>query len=147
MDADATGSVCRLAALPVAVRLTDETVAAVRGTVNCAWNCRCAEPASTAPRLHEDVPSSLPQPKLKCGVPPPAGAVCNLIVASGTLPPVVQADTAHWVACPSSMLCCNGRTSTHKLTGAVPAAASRPRCEAAPAAVPALTMAAVSTMA
>jgi hypothetical protein len=135
MDADAFGSVCRFAALPVAVRLTDATVAAVSGTVSCAWSCRGEELASTAPRLHEDVPSALPQPKLKSGVPPLAGVVRSWIVASGTLPPVVQADTAHWITCPRSPLCCRGTTPTHKLTCAVPAAAA------------ALAMAAVKTIA
>jgi hypothetical protein len=147
MAADAAGSVCRFAALPVAVRLTDVTVVAVRGTVSCAWSCRRAEPASTAPRLHEDVPSALPQPKLKSGVPAPAGDVRSWILASGTLPPVAQADTAQCVCCPRSPLCCKGTIPTHNLTCAVPAAARTPLPAAAPAAPSDLAMAAVKTMA
>jgi hypothetical protein len=135
MAADASGAVCRLAAPPIAVRLAEVTVVAVSGTVSSAWSCRWAEPAFTAPRSHEAVPSALPQPKLKCGVPAPAGFACSRIVASGTVPPVAQAYTAHWVACPRSPLCCRGSTSTHRLTCAVAAAA------------PALAMAAVKTMA
>jgi hypothetical protein len=122
MDADAAGSVRRFAALTVAVRLTDETVAAVNGTVTCAWSCRCAEVAFTAPRLHEDVPSLVPQPKLKLAVPLPAGVASSWIVTSGTLPPVAQAATAHCAAWPSSRLCCKGTTSTHTLTGGALAA-------------------------
>ena len=122
MDADAAGSVRRFAAPMVAVRLTDETAAAVSGTVTCAWSCRCAEVAFTAPRLHEDVPSLVPQPKLKLAVPLPAGVASSWIVTSGTLPPVAQAATAHCAAWPSSRLCCKGTTSTHTLTGAVLAA-------------------------
>ena len=146
MDADACGSAVRFAALAVAVRLTDETVAAVRGTVICAWSCRCTEPASTAPRLHEDVPSLFGQPKLKLGVPLPTGVASSWIVTSGTVPPVAQAATAHWAAWPRSGLCCKGRTSTHKLTGAVLAAAWAPARGTATAAVFAVTMAAVKTM-
>ena len=122
-EADAAGSVARLAALPVTVRLTAVTFVAVSGTVTSAWNCLWAELASTAPRSHADVPSLLPQPKLKVGVPAPAED-CSWILASGTLPPTVQAPTAHWAACPRSLLCCRGRTPTHKLTGAVLAAAA-----------------------
>ena len=62
---------------PVTVRLTDVTDDAVRGTVTCAWSCRGADFASTAPRSHEDVPLALPQPKLKPGAPPLAGVACN----------------------------------------------------------------------
>jgi len=122
-EADAAGSVARLAALPVTVRLTAVTFVAVSGTVTSAWNCLWAELASTAPRSHADVPSLLPQPKLKVGVPAPAED-CSWILASGTLPPTVQAPTAHWAACPRSLLCCRGRTPTHKLTGVVLAAAA-----------------------
>jgi hypothetical protein len=118
MDAEAAGSVRRFAALAVAVRLTDET-AAVRGTGTCAWSCRCAEVAFTAPRLHEDVPSLFPQPKLKLAVPLPTGVASSWIVTSGTVPPVAQAATAHWAAWPGWRLCCKGATSTHTLTGAV----------------------------
>jgi hypothetical protein len=91
---DATGSVGRLAALPMAVRLTDVTVEAV--TVSCAWSGRCADCASTAPRSHEDVPSPLPQPLPNFGAPPAAGVASSWMVASGTFPPVVQAVTVHW---------------------------------------------------
>ena len=84
--------------LPVTVRLTDVTDVAVTGTVTCAWSCRGAEFASTAPRSHEDVPSALPQPKLKPGAPPLAGIACSWMVASGTSPPVVQALTVHCAA-------------------------------------------------
>jgi hypothetical protein len=99
MDAEAAGSVRRFAALAMAVRLTDETAAAaVRGTGTCAWSCRCAEVAFTAPRLHEDVPSLFPQPKLKLAVPLPTGFASSWIFTSGTLPPVVQAATVHWAA-------------------------------------------------
>jgi hypothetical protein len=84
--------------LPVTVRLTDVTDDAVTGTVTCAWSCRGAEFASTAPRSHEDVPSALPQPKLKPGAPTLGGVACSWMVASGTAPPVVQALTAHCAA-------------------------------------------------
>jgi hypothetical protein len=139
MDADACGSVRRFAALATAVRLTDETAAAaMRGTGTCAWSCRCAEVAFTAPRLHEDVPSLFPQPKLKLAVPLPAGAASSWIVTSGTLPPVAQAATVHWAAWPGWRLCCKGSTSTQTLTGAVlavtMAAVKMTRLDALPAA-------------
>jgi hypothetical protein len=121
MEADAAGSVARLAALPVTVRLTAVTVVAVSGTVTSAWNSRCEELASTAPRSHADVPLPPAQPKLKVGIPAPA-VDCSWILASGTLPPIVQAPTAHWAACPRTLLCCRGRTPTHKVTGVVLAA-------------------------
>jgi hypothetical protein len=121
-EAVAAGSVARLAATPVTIRLTAVTVVAVRGTVTSAWSCRCAELASTAPRSHADVPLPLPQPKLKVGIPVPA-VDCSWILASGTLPPTVQAPTSHWDACPRTLLCCMGMTPTHKLTGVVVAAA------------------------
>ena len=95
MAPDAAGSVRRLAALPVAVRLTEVTVVAVTGTVSCARSSRIAEVASTAPRSHKAVPSPFPQPKLKLGVPAPEGVARNWSLTSGTLPPVVQASTAH----------------------------------------------------
>ena len=117
----AAGSVARLAALPVTVRLTAVTVVAVSGTVTSAWNSRCEELASTSPRSHADVPLPLPQPKLKVGVPAPA-VDCSWILASGTLPPTVQTPTAHRAACPRTLLCCSGRTPTHKVTGVVLAA-------------------------
>jgi hypothetical protein len=118
MGAEASGSVRRFAALAMAVRLTAETAVAVRGMGTCAWSCRCAEVAFTAPRSHEDVPSLFPQPKLKLAAPLPAGVVSSWIFTSGTLPPDAQAATAHWAAWPGWRLCCKGATSTHTLTGA-----------------------------
>ena len=94
--ADALGSLARLAALPIAVRLTDLTVAAVTGTVSWAWSCRWADFASTVPRSHADVPSSLPQPKLNPGAPPTIGVACSRMITSERFPPVVQALTVHW---------------------------------------------------
>lgn len=120
-EAVAAGSRDRLAAAPVTVRLTAVTVVAVSGTVTSAWNSRCEELASTSPRSHADVPLPLPQPKLKVGVPAPA-VDCSWILASGTLPPTVQTPTAHRAACPRTLLCCSGRTPTHKVTGVVLAA-------------------------
>jgi hypothetical protein len=114
--ADALGSVGRSAAPPMTVRLTDVTVEAVTGTLSCAWSCRCADCASTVPRSHEDVPSSLPQPKLNRGTPPAAGVACNRIVASGMFPPVVQALTVHWAEWPRSLLACERVTSTQRPT-------------------------------
>ena len=102
----------------MAVRLTDLTADALTGTVRCASSCRCVEFASTAPRSHEDVPSSLPQPKLNPGAPPLAGVAFSRMVASGTFPPVAQALTVHWTECPRSLLACERATSTHRLTGA-----------------------------
>lgn len=160
MVADATASVGRLAALAVADRLTEETVVAVRGRVNCARSCRCADAASTVPRLHDAVPSPLPQPRLNCGVPPLVGAVFSWSTALGTLPPVAQAATVHWVTCPRALLCRTGWTSTHRLAGAVLAeavlagavlagavlaAARTPLSAAAPAAATCPTRAAVNT--
>ena len=104
--------------LTMAVRLTDLTADAPTGTVRCASSCRCVEFASTAPRSHEDVPSSLPQPKLNPGAPPLAGVAFSRMVASGTFPPVAQALTVHWTECPRSLLACERATSTHRLTGA-----------------------------
>jgi hypothetical protein len=121
MEADAAGSIVRLAALPATVRLTAVAVA-VSGMATSAWNCRCAEFAYTAPRSHTDVPSPPAQPKMKVGIPVPA-ADCSWILASGRLPPTVQAPTAHWASCPSWLLCCRGTTPTHKLTGPVAGAA------------------------
>ncbi len=65
----------------------------------------------------------------------PAGDVCKLIVTAATSPPVAQAVSAHLVASPRAVLATEGTTSTHKVTGAVVAAA------------PALTMSAVKTAA
>ena len=121
MEVDAAGAVVRLAALPVTVRLTAVMVA-VSGTLTSAWNSRCAELASTAPRSHADVPLPLAQPKVKVGIPAPA-VDCSWILASGTLPPSVQAPTSNLAACPRLLLCCRGTTPTHRLTGVVLAAA------------------------
>jgi hypothetical protein len=117
--ADALGAVRRLAALPIAVRLTDVTVEAVTGTVSCAWSCRCADCASIVPRSHEDVPSSLPQPKLNPGAPPTVGRACSRMVASWMFPPVVQALTVHWAEWPRSVLACARVTSTQRLARVV----------------------------
>jgi hypothetical protein len=122
IEAAAAGSLARPAALPVTVRPTVVTVVARSGTVTSASNCRCAELASTAPRSHADVPLPLPQPKVKVGVPAPA-VDCSWSLASGTLPPTVQAPTTHCDACPRTLLCCSGITPTHRLTG-VPVAAA-----------------------
>ena len=98
------------------VRLTDLTDDAVTGTVSCAWSCRGADLASTAPRSHDDVPSALPQPKLKPGAPPLAGVACSRMVASGTFPPVVQALTVHCAEWPRTLLACARATATQRLT-------------------------------
>jgi hypothetical protein len=104
----------------VTVRLSAVMVVAATGTVTSAWSCRCAELASTAPRSHTDVPFPVPQPKVKMGAPAPVVAP-SWILASGTLPPTVQAPTAHWEACPRWTLCCRGAIPTHKLTAEVAA--------------------------
>jgi hypothetical protein len=104
------------------------TVDAVTGTVSCAWSCRGAEFASTAPRSHEDVPSALPQPKLKSGAPPVTGDACSWTVASGTFPPVVQTLTVHWAECPRSLLACALAISTQRLTCAGSGTALAPLC-------------------
>jgi hypothetical protein len=113
--ADAMGSFDRLAVLPVTVRRTDVTVEAVTGVVSCAWSCRCGAVASSGPRSQEEVPSSLPQPKLNPGVPPSAGVACSCRVASGRFPPVVQALMVHRAACPRSLLACELVISTQRL--------------------------------
>jgi predicted RecA/RadA family phage recombinase len=92
--ADAVGFLVRLAALPVTVSLTDFTDDAVVATVDSAWSCRCADVASIAPRSHDAVPSSLPQPKLNVGA-TLDGVAASLTIASVRLPPVVQALTTH----------------------------------------------------
>jgi hypothetical protein len=120
----------------VTVRLTDVTDDAVTGTVSSAWSCLGAEFASTAPRSQEDVPSALPQPKLKPGAPPLAGIACNWIVASGTFPPVVQALTVHCAACPRSLLACARATSTQRLTCVVCDTVLAPSCVLVPVGVP-----------
>jgi hypothetical protein len=91
---EADGSFDRLAALPITVNLTDFTDDAVAATFDSAWSWRCADCASIAPRSHDAVPSSLPQPKLNVG-PALDGVACRRTVASGRLPPVVQALTTH----------------------------------------------------
>ena len=116
---DAAGPVARPAALTEAVRVTDETVVAVSGTVTCAWNCRTAEFESTVPRAHDEVPSPPAHPTLNVGVPVPAGVVASWSVALVTEPPVVQAATAHFAAFPRATLCCEGSTATHRLVCAV----------------------------
>ena len=88
------GSFVRSAALPITVSVTDFTDDAVAATSDSAWSCRCADCASIAPRSHDAVPSSLPQPKLNFG-PALDGVACRRTVASGRLPPVVQALTTH----------------------------------------------------
>ena len=91
---DEDGSFDRLAALPTTVNVTDVTDVAVAATFDSACSCRCADAASIAPRSHVAVPSSLPQPKLNVG-PALDGVACRRTVASGRLPPVVQALTTH----------------------------------------------------
>ena len=92
----ASGSLARPVVLPMTAKVTDLTDDAVTGTVSCACSCRWAECASTAPRSQVEVPLSVPQPKLKPGAPPLAGAARNSSVASAALPPAVQALTVHW---------------------------------------------------
>jgi hypothetical protein len=121
--------------LPMTVRLTDLTADAVTGTVNCAWSCRCADFASTAPRSHEDVPSLFPQPKLNRGAPPLAGVAFSRMVASGRFPPVAQALTVHWAGRPRSLLACARATSTQRLTCAACGTVLAPPCEPVPVAV------------
>jgi hypothetical protein len=58
----------------------------------------------------------LAQPKLNIGVPAVAGLACSWIVTLGTLPPTVQAPTAHCAGCPGALLGCSGATPTHKVT-------------------------------
>ena len=113
--ADDVGSVGRLAALPVTVSLTDFTDVAVVGTVDSAWSCRLAELASIPPRLHDAVPSSLPQPKLNFGA-ALDGVACSRTIASVRSPPVVQAVTTHWVAAPRLLLESEVDISTQRLT-------------------------------
>lgn len=111
------------------VSRTDLTADAETGTVTRAWSCRGADFASIAPRSHADAPSSLPQPKLNPGAPPPVGVVCSRMVASGTLPPVVQALTVHWAALPRSLLACAPATWTQRLTCGSCGTALAPLCE------------------
>jgi hypothetical protein len=119
----AAGSLLRLVALPVAVRLTAVMLVAVTGTVTWAWNSRWAELDSTVPSVQDDVPLPLPQPKLKTGVPVPA-VDCSWMLADDTVPPSAQAPTSQVAACPRSALCCRGMTPTHKLAGVVAAASN-----------------------
>jgi hypothetical protein len=125
----AMGSFARPAASPMTVRLTDVTVDAVTGTVSCAWSWRGAEVASIAPRSQADVPSELPQPKLKPGAPPLAGIASSRRVASGTLPPVVHSLTVHWAACPRSLVDWAGATLTQRLGWVVCCTVLAPLCE------------------
>ncbi len=113
--ADDVGSVGRLAALPITVNLTDVTDDAVVGTVDSAWSCRWAELASIPPRLHDAVPSSLPQPKLNFGA-ALDGVARSRTIASVRSPPVVQAVTTHWVAAPRLLLESEVDISTQRLT-------------------------------
>jgi hypothetical protein len=112
---DTCGSLDTCAALSAAVRRTDVTVLAEAATATFACSCRCAELASSAPRSHDAVPSWLPQPKLNVGF-KLAGVAVRRMVASGTLPPVVQAVTVHRADCPRWMLDCAGCTETQRLT-------------------------------
>lgn len=113
------------------VRRTDLTVDADTGTVSCAWSCRGADFASTAPRSHADGPSALPQPELNPGASPLVGVACSRTVASGTLPPVVQALTVHFTACPRSPLACAPATWTQRLTCGSCDTVLAPLCETA----------------
>jgi hypothetical protein len=56
----------------------------------------------------------LPQPKLKLGVPPPAGLACSLRVAAAAVAPVVQAFTVQRTCLPRSLLACAAVTSTQR---------------------------------
>jgi hypothetical protein len=114
------------------VRLTDFTADAETGTVSCAWSCRGADFASIAPRSHEDAPSFLLQPKLNPGARPLAGVACSRTVASGTLPPAVQALTVHRAALPRSLLACAPATWTQRLTCGSCGTALAPLCALAP---------------
>ena len=128
--ADDVGSVGRLAALPVTVNVTDFTDDAVVGTVDSAWSCRWAEFASIPPRLHDAVPSSLPQPKLNFGA-ALDGVDCSRTIASVRSPPVVQAVTTHWVAAPRLLLESGVDISTQRLTWGLPWTACAPLPEVA----------------
>jgi hypothetical protein len=112
---DTCGSLDTCAAFSAAVRRTDVTVVAEAATATFACSCRWAELASSAPRSHDAVPSWLPQPKLNVGF-RLAGVAVRRMVASGTLPPVVQAVTVHRADCPRWMLDCAGWTETQRLT-------------------------------
>jgi len=113
--ADACGSVVRPAVLAAAVKRTEVTVVAVAATAIFACSWRWADFASRAPRSHDAVPSWLPQPKLNVGF-RLAGAAIRRMVASGTLPPCVQAVTVHRAVCPRWMLDLAGCTATQRLT-------------------------------
>ena len=113
--ADACGSVVRPAALAAAVKRTEVTVVAVAATAIFACSWRWADFASRAPRSHDALPSWLPQPKLNVGF-RLAGAAIRRMVASGTLPPCVQAVTVHRAVCPRWMLDLAGCTATQRLT-------------------------------
>jgi len=113
--ADACGSVVRPAALAAAVKRTEVTVVAVAATAIFACSWRLADFASRAPRSHDAVPSWLPQPKLNVGF-RLAGAAIRRMVASGTLPPCVQAVTVHRAVCPRWTLDLAGCIATQRLT-------------------------------
>ena len=113
--ADACGSVVRPAALAAAVKRTEVTVVAVAATAIFACSWRWADFASRAPRSHDALPSWLPHPKLNVGF-RLAGAAIRRMVASGTLPPCVQAVTVHRAVCPRWMLDLAGCTATQRLT-------------------------------
>jgi len=112
---DADGSADRLVALPITVNLTDVTDVAVAATSDSAWSCRSADCASISPRSQDAVPSSVPQPKLNFG-PALDGVACRRMVASGRLPPVVQALTTHWVIAPRSLVDAELVISTQRST-------------------------------
>jgi hypothetical protein len=116
-DADTLAALGSEGAVPVTVRLTDLTAEAATGTVSCACSCRCADCGSTAPRSQDDVPSDLPQPKLKLAVPLPAGLACSVRVAPVAVAPVVQALTVQPTCLPRSLLACAAATSTQRAAG------------------------------
>jgi hypothetical protein len=97
--------------------LTDVTADAVTGTATCTWNWRGEDCASTVPSLHTDVPSPLPQPKLKNGVPTAAGATVRDSAVTCAFPPVVQAVTVHPAVRPRSLLACADVTSMQSSAG------------------------------
>ncbi len=113
--AETCGFLGKFAAVAIAVRRTDVTPVAEAATGICARSWRWAEFASTAPRSHDEVPLWVPHPKLNADF-TPAGAACRLTVASGTLPPTVQALTVHCAVCPRWILDWPGCTATQRLT-------------------------------
>lgn len=101
--ADARGSLGRCAALATTESRTDVSEVFVVGTVTWASSCRLTDCEAISPRSHFCVPSLVPQPKLNC-VGRPAGEASSRTMASGTLPPVVQALTIQVAGKPRSML-------------------------------------------